>query len=76
MDVKKFIEDFADQFDDVEANELTLEKEFRSVEEWSSLTALSVIAMVDEEYEVVLKGEDITNSNTIEDIYKIVKSRI
>ncbi|WP_321307521.1 phosphopantetheine-binding protein [Marinifilum fragile] len=76
MDVKKFIEDFADQFDDVEANELTLEKEFRNVEEWSSLTALSVIAMVDEEYEVVLKGEDITNSNTIEDIYKIVKSRI
>ena len=76
MEAKKFIENFVEQFDDVEANELTLEKNFRDIDEWSSLIALSVIAMVDEEYNVELKGDDISNSNTIEDLYNIVKSRI
>jgi acyl carrier protein len=31
--------------------------------------------MVDEEYEVTLKGDDISNSNTIEDLFNLVKSR-
>jgi acyl carrier protein len=31
--------------------------------------------MVDEEYDVKVKGDDIRNSSTIEDLYNIVKSR-
>ena len=37
--------------------------------------ALSVIAMADEECGVVLKGEDIRNARTIEDLYNVVKSK-
>ena len=36
--------------------------------------ALVIIGMVDEEFGVVLKGEDIRNSQTIEDLYKQVKN--
>jgi len=36
---------------------------------------LSVIAMVDEEYDVTIKGDDIRNSSTIEDLFNIVKSK-
>jgi acyl carrier protein len=46
---------------------------FRDIEEWSSLLALSVIAMVDEKYHVSLTGDDIRNSQTIEDIFNIAK---
>ena len=49
---------------------------FREINEWSSLLALSIIAMADEEYEVKLKGEDIRNSQTIEDLFNIVKTRV
>ena len=49
--------------------------EFKQLEEWSSLMALSLIAMVDEEYDVTLKGDDIKNSKTIEDLFKIVSSK-
>ena len=75
MELKNFIENFASQFDETDASVFTAQTEFKNVEEWSSLLALSVIAMVDEEYEVAIKGEDIRNAQTIEDLYNIVKSK-
>jgi acyl carrier protein len=75
MELKDFIENFADQFDDTDASEIMAETEFKELDEWSSLIALSVIAMVDEEYDVVIKGDDIRNSKTVEDLFNIVKSR-
>lgn len=75
MEMKSFIQLFAEQFDDVDASKLTPESNFRDIEEWSSLVALSVIAMVDEEFDVLLKGDDIRESNTISDLYSIIESR-
>ena len=75
MEMTKFIQLFAEQFDDVDASTLTPESNFRDIEEWSSLVALSVIAMVDEEYGVLLKGDDIRQSNTIADLYSNVQSK-
>lgn len=75
MEIKEFIENFADQFDDTDTGEFTPTTVFKDLDEWSSLIALSIIAMVDEEYDVTLKGDDIRNSNTIEDLFNIVKER-
>lgn len=75
MELKDFIENFADQFDDTDISELKPETEFKELEEWSSLIALSVIAMVDEEYDVTIKGDDIRNSRTIEDLFNVVKAK-
>lgn len=75
MELKEFIENFADQFDDTPIEELQANVEFKELDEWSSLTALSVIAMVDEEYGVTLVGEDIRESNTIEDLFNRVKAK-
>lgn len=76
MELNEFLENFADQFDDTDASEIKAETIFKELEEWSSLIALSVIAMVDEEYDVTIKGDDIRNSNTIEDLFNIVKSKV
>ena len=73
--IEDFIAIFADQFEETDASEITAATEFKKLDEWSSLIALSVIAMVDEEYEVTLKGEDIRNSNTIEDLFNLVISK-
>lgn len=75
MEIKEFIENFADQFDDTDVSELKAETVFKELEEWSSLIALSVIAMVDEEYDVTIKGDDIRNSNTIQDLYNNIKAK-
>lgn len=75
MEMKEFIENFADQFDDTDISELKPETVFKELDEWSSLIALSVIAMVDEEYDVTIKGDDIRNSKTIEDLFNAVKAK-
>lgn len=76
MNLKDFIENFSDQFDDTDASEFKAETIYKDIDEWSSLNALSVIAMVDEEYDVTLKGDDIQNSKTIEELFNLVKSRM
>lgn len=76
MEIKDFIENFANQFDETDASVIKAETVFKKLEEWSSLIALSVIAMVDEEYDVAIKGEDIRNANTVEDLYNIVKAKV
>ena len=74
MELKDFIENFAEQFDETDASEIKAETVFKELEEWSSLIALSVIAMVDEEYDVTIKGDDIRNANTVEDLFNAVKA--
>lgn len=76
MELKDFIESFAEQFDETDVSEIKAETVFKELDEWSSLIALSVIAMVDEEYDVTIKGDDIRNSNTVEDLFNAVKAKV
>ena len=72
MDINTFVENFAGQFDDTPADQIKADTSFRDLGEWSSLIALSIIAMVDEEYGVTLKGDDIKNATTVQDIFNRV----
>lgn len=73
MNIKEFIDNFAAQFDDTEADAFAADTKFKQLDEWSSLTALSIIAMIDDEYDVIIKGNDILNSETIQDLFNIVE---
>lgn len=73
--IDEFVELFAEQFDDTDVNEFTPNTVFHDLDEWSSLVGLSVIAMIDEEFDVVIKGDEMRSSVTIEDLYNIVISK-
>lgn len=75
MELKDFIENFAAQFDDTDASEIKADTKFRELDEWSSLIALSVIAMVDEEYDITIKGDDIRNASTVEDLFNAINAK-
>ena len=75
MELQEFIKNFANQFEETDSSVFTKDTVFKNLDEWSSLLALSIIAMVDEEYGVALKGDDIRLANTIEDLYNIIKSK-
>lgn len=75
MEINVFVEKFAEQFDETDASVFTPKTKFRELDEWSSLIALSIIAMVDDEFDVTLKGDDIRSSNTIEDLFKLVQDK-
>lgn len=73
MELNDFIQNFADQFDETEGINATTV--FHELEEYNSLTALSIIAMVDEEYDVTIKGDDMRSAVTVEDLFNIVKNK-
>jgi len=73
MNLQDFIAKFAEQFDETDVNEFKANTEFRKLAEWTSMTALMIIAMVNDEYNIIIKGDDIRKSITIEDLFNIVK---
>jgi acyl carrier protein len=75
MDIIFFVEQFADQFDETDVSEFTPDTDFKNLDEWSSLTALSLIAMVDGSFGVRINGDDIRLANTINDLFQIVSSK-
>jgi len=72
MKLEKFVTNFADQFDDTDPNDIIPSTVFKEMGEWSSLIALSVIAMVDEEYDIHIGAKEIMKARTIEDLYNII----
>lgn len=75
MEIKDFIVSFAEQLDDTDASALAPETKFRELEEWSSLSALSVLGMIDDEYDVQLKGNEMRGANTIQELFDLVVSK-
>lgn len=75
MNEIEFLKKFASIFDEIGDNELTMDTEFKDIDEWSSLTALALLAVIDEEYDVKLTNNDLKNSVTVRDIYNIVNNR-
>lgn len=74
MDIKRFIENFAEQLDETDPAEIKADTVFKELDEWSSMTVLSVIAMIDDEYNVQLKGNDIRAVETIQELFDKVVS--
>ena len=75
MNASEFLKNFANQFDETELSVFNLKTNFKELNEWSSLTALSVMAMIDNEYGIMLSGNEINVANTIEDIFKLVEQK-
>ena len=70
----EFIELFQEQFDETEGIEASTV--FHDLDEYSSLIALSIIAMIDEEFDVAIKGDDMKSSVTVEDLYNKVIAKL
>ena len=75
MEIKEFIEKFAEIFDETDIADITSATNFKDLDDWSSLAALSIIAMADDEYNVTLKGEEIRKTETVADLFELIKSK-
>ena len=74
MDIQDFIENFAAEFDETPAEVFAPETEYKTLEEWNSLTALSIIAMVDDNYNKTITGANLRENTTIQDLFNYVAS--
>ena len=70
MEIKEFIEKLEVEFDYIEKG-----TNFREIDEWSSMHALIIIALIDVDYEVTVGGEDLIKMNTIQDLFNFIKAK-
>lgn len=70
----KFIELFKEVLE-IEDKEINLNDEFREYEEWDSLAYLSIIAMLDDEYDIIIETEDFKKIVTVQELMDEVKIR-
>ena len=75
MELKDFIANFADQFDDTDASEFKADTEYQELDEWSSLTAMGIIAMVKTQYGKTITGKEIRSCTTIEDLFNFIAAK-
>lgn len=75
MTLDEFVKAFAAEFDETPEELFKADTKFKTLEEWGSLTALSIISMVDENMDKTITGADIRASKTIEDLYKLANSK-
>ena len=75
MELKEFIDSFIEQFDDTEASEITSDTKFKDLDEWSSLIAMGVIALVRTQYGKTVTGKEIRACETMKDLFELVLSK-
>ena len=75
MELNDFILKLADQFDDTDVSELTPDCVFQELEEWSSLTALGIIAMAKMEYNKTINGREVRSCQTVKDLFDLVEGK-
>lgn len=75
MNTQDFIEKFAEAIEMELVEGLKEDTRFRDLDEWSSLAVLSVIAMLDEEYDIQIENADFKKLETIDDIVRFIESR-
>lgn len=73
--LEEFVTLFAEQFDETDSSLIQPSTAYHELNEWSSLIGLSVMAMVDEEFGIALKGEEIKNCVSVEDLYNLICSK-
>lgn len=73
--IDNFIKTLETEFDELEPGTLKPNTNFTDLDEWSSMHALIIIALIETEYDVTITGEDLMSVNNVEALYNIVKSR-
>ena len=75
MKLDDFTLTIADQFDDININEVHADTRYRDLEEWSSMVALSILNVVQKKYGKSISFDDLNIATTIEELFNIVKTR-
>lgn len=75
MTLDEFVKAFAAEFDDTPEESFKPETNYKELDEWGSLVALSIISMVDDEMDKRLTGADLRSCSTIEELFNLVESK-
>lgn len=72
MELNEFIANFAAEFDETPEEVFGPDTEYKTLDEWNSLTALSIISMVDDNYNKTITGANLRACKTIEELFNLI----
>ncbi|WOK05359.1 acyl carrier protein [Imperialibacter roseus] len=72
--MENFIEKFKEILE-IDDREVKPSDSFKKFEEWDSLSRLSLIAMLDEEYGVQIEEDEFSEINTVQELIDAVKEK-
>jgi len=75
MNIDEFINFFLEIFEDIERESVNENTEFKLLDQWDSLVALNLIAMIDQEYDVTITGKDIMKVNTVSELVHLIMAK-
>lgn len=75
MTLDEFVTKFAEEFDETPVEKFASSTVYKDLEEWGSLTALSIISMIDEEFDKFMTGADLRSVATIEELYALIQTK-
>jgi acyl carrier protein len=75
MNIESFIKIIEEEFDNIVPGRLRPESDFRKDLGWDSMNALTLLALVNVEYDVILDAGDLRKSNTLNDLFNIIKTK-
>lgn len=75
MNKEEFLENFANQFDETDSSDISLDTKFHDLDEWSSLIGMSVIAMAKVSYNKMISGAEVKACMTVEDLFNLIEAK-
>lgn len=72
MELKEFIAIFADQFDETDPSEITADTIYQELDEWSSITVMSIIGFVKTAFNKSITGKQVRSCETVEELYNLI----
>lgn len=75
MTLDEFVTAFAEEFDETPAEQFKADTVYKELDEWGSLTALSIIALAMEGFNKKITGADLRSCNTIEELYNLIQTK-
>lgn len=75
MNVEEFTRKLEEEFEDLEPGTIHPATNYRDIPEFNSMYALIIIAFIDNEFEVLLTGEELRKAETVQDLYDLVMTK-
>jgi len=75
MTLDEFVARFAEEFEETPKEQFAPSTEFKALDEWGSLTALSIVGMVDDEFDKRITGADLRSVATIEELFNLIEAK-
>ena len=75
MELEKFIDAFAKLFVETDSSEIQADTEYQELEEWTSVTAISIIALAKTKYGKTITGREVRSCKTVEALFDLIVSK-